>query len=330
MIRLASVCRLLGVLLLGIWLMPGAAAWAQPSSFATESAGVPSIPLAGGQAGAVASPAFDFTPERYLVDDARLVKEPIIAQILVACHEIESKMGIRILIKTEVLDDLTTYSERVESFFSEWIRSIGLDKKGILLYAALPRDSLHGKFNLRVGIGLKYLITREMGEKILNRVILPNNADNNDGRGFLEGVLTIKRMLLDELKREDLRRTTPSGTFDVFGFLWTSKEIFLAMIVGLFLCYFVFFVERCPRCNGTLRISFETLKEPGNNTLGLRRRIFFCERCGFSRRKKEPLYPSGWSGFWMWLMGTRRNVRIGSPPGIDRDLSADDRHDQGG
>lgn len=330
MMRPAWVSSLLVALLLGVWLMFLPAAWGQSDRSATESSGAGDLASPDGLAGAVASRAFDFTPERYLIDDARLVKEPVISQILVACHEIEAKMGIRILIKTEILDDLSTYSERVESFFSEWIRSIGLDKKGILLYAALPRDSLHGKFNLRVGIGLKYLITREMGEKILNRVILPNNAENNDGRGFLEGVLTIKRMLLDELKREDLRRTTPSGAFDLFGFLWASKEIFLAMIVGLFLCYFVFFVERCPRCNGTLRISYETLKEPGNNTLGLRRRIFSCERCGFSRRKKEPLYPSGWSGFWMWLTGTRRNVRIGSPPGMDRDLSADDRHDQGG
>ncbi|NLI75423.1 MAG: TPM domain-containing protein [Candidatus Riflebacteria bacterium] len=277
-----------------------------------------------------ASASFEFAPERYLVDEAKLVRDPITAQILAACHEIETKMGIRILIKTEILEDMTVYGDRVETFFSEWIRSIGLDKKGILLYAALPHDSLHGKFNLRVGIGLKYLITREMGEKILNRVILPNNAENNDGRGFLEGVLTIKRMLLDELKREDQRRGTPAGPFDLLSFLWASKEIFLAMLVGLFLCYFVFFVERCPRCNGTLRTTHETLKEPGNNTLGLRRKIFSCDRCGFSRRKKEPLYPSGWAGFQMWLLGTRRNVRIGNPPGVDRDLSADDRHDQGG
>lgn len=284
------------------------------------------VPLLGQNASAPTT----ISPERYLDDQGHLVSEPVTAQILVACQEIESKMGIRILIKTEVLEDMTTYGDRVENFFSEWIRSIGMDKKGILLYAAIPKDSLHGKFNLRVGIGLKYLITREMGEKILNRVILPNNAENNDGKGFLEGVLTIKRMLLDELKREDQRRTAPSGKFDLVSFFWSSKEIMLAMLVGLILCYFVFFVERCPRCNGTLRISFEVLKEPGNNTLGLRRKIFSCQRCGFSRRKKEPLFPGGWSGFKMWLSGTRRNVRIsGQSTPIDRDLSADDRHDQG-
>jgi len=278
-----------------------------------------------------ASQTSEISLDRYLIDEAHLVKEAISAQILAASHEIETKMGIRILIKTEILDDMNLYSGRVENYFSEWIRSIGLDKKGILLYAAIPKDSLHGKFNLRVGIGLKYLITKEMGEKILNRVILPNNAEDNDGKGFLEGVLTIKRMLLDELKREDQRRSTPSGKFDIGGFLWSSKEIFLAMLVGLFLCYFVFFLERCPRCNSTLKISFEILKEPGNNTLGLRRKIFSCQRCGFSRRKKEPLFPSGWSGFWMWFAGTHRNVRIGGQPNpIDRDLSADDRHDKVG
>ncbi len=264
--------------------------------------------------------------DRYLADDAGLVKDAVRGQLLVACREIEESLRIRILIKTEFLDDMTKFTQRVETFFSEWIRSIGFDKRGILLYTGLPRDSLTGKFNLRVGIGLKYLITKEMGEKILQQVIVPNNAENNDGKGFLEGVLTIKRMLLDELKREDQRRSVPLAPFDLKGFLWASKEILLALVVGIFLCYIVFFVEKCPRCNGALRSSYEVLKEPGVNTLGLRRKLFSCERCGFSRRKKEPIYPPGKAGFWMWLSGTRRNVKIqSSAQGIPGDFSAEDR-----
>jgi len=265
--------------------------------------------------------------ERYLSDQAMLLKESIKLQIIDACAEIEKSLRIRILVKTEVLDNIDDYSKRVETFFTDWIRSIGMDKRGILLYAALPRDSLNGKFSLRVGIGLKYLITREMGEKILNQVILPGNAENDDGRGFLEGILTIKRTLLDELRRENQNVPASSGTFDLFGFLWSSKEILLALLVGGFLCYMVFFVERCPRCNGSLRTAFEILKEPGHNTLGLRRRLYSCDRCGFTRRKKEPIYPAGSAGFWMWLLGTRRNVRIeGGATRLPGDLSSDDRH----
>ena len=89
----------------------------------------------------------------------------------------------------------------------------------------------------------------------------------------------------------------------------------------------VFFVERCPRCNGSLSIAFEILKEPGHNTLGLRRRLYSCERCGFTRRKKEPIYPAGSAGFWLWLLGTRRNIRINSGSSkLPGDLSSDDRH----
>jgi C4-type Zn-finger protein len=65
-----------------------------------------------------------------------------------------------------------------------------------------------------------------------------------------------------------------------------------------------------PSCNGALKVSSEMLKEPGVNTLGLQRKIYVCERCGFSRRKKEPLYPSGKAGLIMRLTGTRRNVKI--------------------
>jgi hypothetical protein len=61
-----------------------------------------------------------------------------------------------------------------------------------------------------------------------------------------------------------------------------------------------------------LKVSTELLKEPGENTLGLKRRIFSCERCGFSRRKKEPVYPSGKAGLVMRLTGTRRNIKIDS------------------
>ncbi len=265
--------------------------------------------------------------ERYVSDQALLLKESVKLQIVDACSEIEKTLRIRVLVKTEMLENIDSYSKRIDSFFTEWIRSIGNDKRGILLYAALPRDSLNGKFSLKVGIGLKYLITREMGEKILNQVILPSNAENDDGRGFLEGILTIKKMLVDELKRENQNLPAQTGSFDLLGFLWTSKEILLAVFVGAFLCYMVFFVERCPRCNGSLNTAFEILKEPGHNTLGLRRRLYSCERCGFTRRKKEPIYPAGSAGFWLWLLGTRRNIRINSGSSkLPGDLSSDDRH----
>ncbi len=286
-----------------------------------------SFPLTAYAQPASETAAVPVSPDRYISDQALLLKEPIRLQIVDVCSEIEKTLRIRVLVKTEVLENIDEYTKRVELFFTEWIRSIGIDKRGILLYAALPRDSLNGKFSLRVGIGLKYLITREMGEKILNQVILPGNVENDDGRGFLEGILTIKKMLVDELKRENQNLPPQTGTFDIFGFLWTSKEILLAFFVGGFLCYMVFFIERCPRCNGSLRTAFEILKEPGNNTLGLRRRLYSCDRCGFTRRKKEPIYPAGSAGFWMWLLGTRRNVRIDTgSTRLPDDLSSDDRH----
>lgn len=247
---------------------------------------------------------------KYVDDKAELIKPELRRQIVTDCAEIEEKMRIRVMIKTLHVDNLAEAQSQVEAFFSEWIRSISLDKRGILIYALLPEGAAHGKVHLRVGIGLKYLITREMGEKILNQVILPNNAANNDGIGFLEGVKAIRRMLLDELKRDEQRATGASQVFDLQYFLWTSKEILLALLIGLFLFYIIFFVERCPRCNGALKVSSETLKEPGKNTLGLQRRIYACERCGFSRRKKEPLYPSGKAGLIMRLTGARRNVKV--------------------
>ncbi len=252
----------------------------------------------------------DKSAQNYIEDSALLIVPEIRQQIISICSEIEEKMRIRILIRTEKVDNLVDSQSRVESFFAQWIRTIGLDKRGILIYALLPEGSAHGKVHLRVGIGLKYLITREMGEKILNQVILPNNATNNDGQGFLEGVSTIKHMLLDELKRDSQRKGTHSTTFNLRSFLWTSKEILLAVLVALFLIYVIFFVERCPRCNGALKVTVEPLKEPGDNTLGLRRRIYACERCGFSRRKKEAVYPPGKAGLIMRLTGTRRNVKI--------------------
>ena len=249
-------------------------------------------------------------PVDYLDDRADLVKDDLRQQVVEHCREIEDKTRIRVLIKTMRIANLADGQALVETFFAEWIRTIGMDKRGILIFALLPEGAAHGKVHLRVGIGLKYLVTREMGEKILNQVILPNNAINNDGLGFLEGVKAIRRMLLDELKRDSSRAGPGSQIFNLRGFLWTSKEILLALLVGLFLCYIIFFVERCPRCNGALKVSSEVLKEPGVNTLGLQRKIYACERCGFSRRKKEPVYPAGKAGLIMRLTGTRRNVRI--------------------
>lgn len=85
-----------------------------------------------------------FAPHLYIQDEAGIVREPYISQIVEACREIEQRMRIRILIRTEVLEDITNYTSRVDSIFSDWIREIGLDKRGILLYAALPKDSMNG------------------------------------------------------------------------------------------------------------------------------------------------------------------------------------------
>lgn len=252
----------------------------------------------------------EFDPAFYLDDQAGLVKDELREQIVASSREIEEKTRIRVLIKTSRLANLGDAQNQVESFFSEWIRSIGLDKRGILIFALLPEGAAHGKVHLRVGIGLKYLITREMGEKILNQVILPNNATNNDGLGFLEGIKAIRKMLLDELERDSKRVGGNLQNFNLSNFLWASKEILLAILIGMFLCYIIFFVERCPRCNGALSVSSEILKEAGNNTMGLQRRIYACERCGFSRRKKEPVYPTGKAGLIMRITGVRRNVKI--------------------
>ena len=273
-----------------------------------ETASAPVAQAAASDA-AVAGPRLT-DAARFIDDRADLIKPDLRAQIVSDCAEIEEKMRIRVFIRTTHIENLADGQNQVEAFFSEWIRSISLDKRGILIYALLPEGAAHGKVHLRVGIGLKYLVTREMGEKILNQVILPNNAANNDGMGFLEGVRAIRRMLLDELKRDEQRATGVSRSFDLRFFLWSSKEILLALLIGLFLFYVIFFVERCPRCNGALKVSSEMLKEPGKSSLGLQRKIYACERCGFSRRKKEPVYPSGRAGLIMRLTGARRNVRI--------------------
>ncbi len=249
--------------------------------------------------------------KKYVDDKAGLIGEEALAAILQDSEEIETNTSIRVLVKTERVSNLEESQNRVDSFFSEWIRNINLDKRGILLYILLPEGAVQGKIYLRVGIGLKYLITKEMGEKILNQVILPNNLNNKDGAGFSEGIRAIRRILLDEVKRSPATVASDGDkVFDLQKFLWSSKEVLFAFLIILFLFYIIYFVERCPRCNSALKISTEVLKEPGDKALGLQRKVYFCERCGFSRRKKEPIYPSGKVGLVMRFTGVRRNVKI--------------------
>lgn len=247
---------------------------------------------------------------RYISDNASIIGEEYKTQIAADCIEIEKQARIRILIKTEIVKDLSDGQTKADAFFSEWIRSIGLDKRGILVYALLPEGTAQGRILLKVGIGLKYLVTKEMGENILNQSILPGNVANNDGKGFMDGVASIKRILLDELALDRRRVANEPKTFDLWNFIWSYKEVILGLVLVLFFMYVIFFVERCPKCGGGLRVTKEILKEPGEATLGLQRRIYVCEKCGLSRRKKEPIYPSGRAGLMMRLSGTRRNIRI--------------------
>lgn len=245
------------------------------------------------------------------IDDAVSIITPEYKRLITAdCLEIEKKARIRIFIKTVAVKDLNEGQIEADGFFSKWIRSIGLDKRGILVYALLPEGTAHGKILLKVGIGLKYLITKEMGEELLNQVILPSNAENNDGKGFLDGVHSIKRILLDELVVNKQKVTYEPKSFDIGEFFWSYKEILMVSVVVLFFLYLVFFVERCPKCGGSLKVTKEVLKEPTNRNLGLQRKIYVCEKCGLTRRKNEPIYPPGRVGLLMRLAGTRRNVRV--------------------
>jgi uncharacterized membrane protein YgcG len=249
--------------------------------------------------------------KKYIDDKASIISDELLTSILEDCEEIEANTNIRVFLKTDRISNLDDSQALVDTFFSDWIRNINLDKRGILLYILLPEGAVQGKIYLRVGIGLKYLITKEMGEKILNQVILPNNLNNKDGAGFSEGIRAIRRILLDEVKREaDGSMADGDKVFDLQKFLWSSKEILFSFLIILFLFYIIYFVERCPRCNSALKVSNEVLKEAGDKTLGLQRKVYFCERCGFSRRKKEPIYPSGKVGIAMRFTGARRNVKI--------------------
>ena len=248
--------------------------------------------------------------DKYVNDLASIINKDYLNEIAVYAKEIEKDARIRVLVRTEIVKDLNEGQMKADAFFAEWIRSISLDKRGILIFAILPEGSAHGKILIKVGIGLKYLITKEMGEKILNQVILPNNAENKDGKGFAEGVLSIKRMLLDELARDKQRVVNEPKSFDLGEFLFSYKGILICFVVAFFAIYFIFFIERCPKCGGSLKITKEVLKEAGEKTLGLQRKIYVCEKCGLTRRKKEPIYPKGLSGFMMRLSGTRRNIRV--------------------
>lgn len=250
------------------------------------------------------------TQQKYISDMAQLIKPEFETQIAKLCNEIEQKMRIRVLVKTEKFADMSKSQNAADNFFTDWIRQIALDKRGVLIYAAVTDNSSQGKIYLKVGIGLKYLITKEMGRKIIEQVILPQNSLNKDGKAFLSGVEAIKTMLIDEFKRAGSKPVKGNTSFSISGFLWASKEILLAFVIAILLCYVIFFVERCPRCNAMLRIEYEVLKEPGVNTLGVKRKIYICEKCGFSRRKKEPVYPRGKAGWWMRIAGVRRNVKI--------------------
>lgn len=247
---------------------------------------------------------------KYVEDSASIISSDYKKPIAAYASEIEKMARIRVIVKTENVKDINDGQLKADAFFSEWLRSISLDKRGILIYAMLPEGSAQGLILFKAGIGLKYLITKEMGENILNNVIVPNNASNKDGKGFLEAILTLKRILLDELARNKQRVINEPKTFNLLSFLWSYKVFYLAFIVVFIFIYVVFFVERCPKCDARLKVTKEVLKEPSEKTLGMQRKIYVCENCGFTRRKKEPIYPPGMTGVIMRLTGTRRNVRI--------------------
>ena len=84
-------------------------------------------------------------------------------------------MRIRV-VKTLRVDSLAEAQSQVK-LFSEWIRSISLDKEAFS-FTLLPEGAAHEKFTC-ASVALNTLSPGN-GRKILNQVILPNNAANND------------------------------------------------------------------------------------------------------------------------------------------------------
>ncbi|NLM17741.1 MAG: TPM domain-containing protein [Candidatus Riflebacteria bacterium] len=249
-------------------------------------------------------PATDYS--RYIDDKAELISSENRIQIGKRAAEIEEKAGVRVLIKTEIsADKPEIHSAKIDSFFSGWIREIGIEKRGILLYAVLPDPESPGKVYLRVGVGLKFIFTQEIGQRLLAAAVATPEMQKMGGTSFVAAVQLLHHVLLEELK-VDLKLEKPKR-FKLGDFLWSSKEAIAVGLIIIFFFYIVIFLEKCPRCGGSLKITREVLKEPSEDSIGFTRKIYSCSKCMFSRRKKEPVYPSGIKGLIMKFKGSKRN-----------------------
>ena len=68
---------------------------------------------------------------RYVDDSASIIGKDYIKPIAACGIEIEKQGGIRVFIKTQSVKDLNDGQLKADALFSDWIRSIGIGKKGI-------------------------------------------------------------------------------------------------------------------------------------------------------------------------------------------------------
>ncbi|MFC1743129.1 TPM domain-containing protein [Candidatus Riflebacteria bacterium] len=228
----------------------------------------------------------------YVDDKAEIISSYFEDKLSLEAAKFEKNADIRIHFITRFFNTLDNFTEYGENYFIPWLNGLKNGKKGLLIFIALKNDSTDGKINIRVGMGLKGLLSEKELQSVINLIFKKNLADQ-DGEGLYDSFLLLQKILLRNLTNQDnLHSRDQQNPAKAWGISIQASTFYtlLGFIILGFFAYIFLVGEKCPRCSHRLQVTVEKVRKETETHHGITKKILRCHNCGFIRRKKEVLY----------------------------------------
>ncbi len=216
-------------------------------------------------------------------DDANLLLRKAREEINRASQELQEKIGVTFLFKTESKSSLAGFEDDVRREFADFIKGVPKDR-GVLLYLQIEEGTLNGRINFSSGYGLRGAMSLDTVRSILREKILLFRQDLSNQASLVEGIRDYFTLLEEFSEGGKWEKDLPEQGMG--GFLTRGKILWLFMILFVSLCIvtviYVYSKGKCPRCGSRVHVNFRPMyqRESGYKRI----KIIKCFDCNYFRK----------------------------------------------
>jgi uncharacterized protein len=219
------------------------------------------------------------TLTKYVNDFANVLSASDEARINTLCKEIEENWTIEIA----VLTVQTTQPMSIEEYAVKTFEKNGIGKKdvdnGLLIIAAIQDR----KWRFEVGYGLEPIVNDAKAGRIGRAYLVPYFQEENYGDGLYYAVDAVGKIIQAGGDESVISSKRTISDEEIINLIY----IFIFFAPLIFILFYSFAIDRCPRCGAKMKCSYMHDSEA----------ICICPKCGKRIKKKRRTH------FWVFVGG---------------------------